>query len=231
VGGRLAHLTLVATGVALLLAPVAQAKDHSLRFKVTSVKGEQTVNWQDSLAYGDCGKITRSGSETIAFKSTKPARLRLLRLPRYTKSGKRHGFTYVGFHGVRTNWTFTRSFQQSPPPPGCPVDPNPTTQASDCGTQGPFKVPISVGWRDGKVELSGRTDPNGSQSPRFKHCDYDGFHAMDLLDATGRLSQRKLTHRRTLKVKVSKKAHEPVGDADGSQTTSLKATVTLKRVR
>jgi hypothetical protein len=231
VGGRLTRLLLVALGVALASAPAAQAKSHPLRFKIVSVTGKQTVNWHDSVAYGDCGTITRSGSQTIAFKSTKPRKLKLLPLPRYTKSGKRRGTTYVGSSFTHGKWTFTRSFQQSPPPAGCLVDPAPADQTSDCGTRGPFKVPIAIGWRDGKVELGGRTDPNGSQAPRFKHCDYDGFHEVDLLDAKGRLSQRKLTHRKTLKVKVSEKANEPTGDAEGSQTTSLKATVTLKRVR
>jgi hypothetical protein len=218
---------------ALAFAPAAEAKNHHLRFKVTSVKGEQTVNWHDSLAYGDCGSVTRSGSQTIAFKSTKPAKLKLLRVPRYTKSGKRHGVTYVGFNFIRSNWIFTRSFQQGPPPPGCPVDPAPAGQAGDCGTQGPFAVGIDIGWRDGAVNLRGVADPNSAQSPNYKHCDYDGFHEVDLLDSKGRLSQKRLTRRshRAIRVKISDTRTEPTGDAEGSQTTSLKATVTLKRVR
>jgi hypothetical protein len=218
--------------VALAFAPAAEARNHYLRFKVVSVKGEQTVNWHDSLAYGDCGTITRSGSQTIAFKSTKPAKLKLLRVPRYTKSGKRHGVTYVGFSFIRSNWTFTRSFQQSPPPPGCLVDPAPAPQASDCGTQGPFAVAVDIGWRDRAVNLRGVANPNSPQSPNFKHCDYDGFHEVDLLDSKGRLSQKRLTSRshRPIRVEVSDKRTEPTGDAEGSQTTSLKATVTLKRV-
>jgi hypothetical protein len=233
VGGSSAKLLIVASLVGLAVAPPAQAKKHYLRFKVTSVKGEQTVTWHDSLAYGDCGQVTRSGSQTIAFTSTKPAKLKLLRIPRYTKSGKRRGFTYVGFNFIRSNWIFTRSFQPSPPPPGCPVDPAPAGQASDCGTQGPFAVGIDIGWRDGAVNLRGVTDPTSPQSPQYKHCDYDGFHEVDLLDSKGRLSQKRLTRRshRPIRLKVSDKRVEPTGDAEGSQTTSLKATVTLKRVR
>ena len=71
---------LLAFLVALALAPAAQAKPHYLRFKVMSVTGAQTVTWHDSVDYGGCGTITRSGSQTISFKSTKPARLKLRRI-------------------------------------------------------------------------------------------------------------------------------------------------------
>jgi hypothetical protein len=224
VGGRLTKPLLVALVGALVLAPSAQAKRHYLRFKVTSVTGAQTVSWHDSIGYGDCGAITRSGIQTIVFKSTRPARLKLLRTGRHNASGENF---------IRANWTFTRSFQQSPPPV-CPAEPAfaRLAQAPDCGTQGPFPVPIDVGWRDGKVSLRGVLDPQSQRHPVYKTCRYDGFHNEDLVDSAGRLSWKRLTGRRkTLKVKVAKKLTEPTPEADGSSTTSLKATVTLKRVR
>jgi hypothetical protein len=231
VGGRLAKSLLVSAGLSLALAPAALGKTHALRFKITAVKGQQTSAWHDSISFGDCGSVTRTGSHTIAFKSAKAAKLKLLPLPLYTKSGKRRGHTYVGFGFPRTKWTHTRSFQQSPRPPGCPPEPGGLQPPPpDCGTQGPFAVPITVGWRDRKVELDGRTDPERPQGPRYENCPYDGSHGVDLLFARGRLSQKRLTHGHTLKVRVKDKETLPIENG-GSQTTSLKATVTLKRAR
>jgi hypothetical protein len=207
---------LVALVAALAFAPAAQAKPHYLRFKITSVWGHQTVNWHETLGDGGCGGAIWTGSQTISFKSTRPARLRLRKIGRHN---------YYGVNFIRANWTFSRSFQQSSPPPGCPPDPERGGQVSDCGTQGPFAVPIDVGWRDGAVELRGVLDPGSERSPEYKACNYDGSHEEDLIDSKGRLSVRRLTHRHTLRAKVSRKA------SDESQTTSLKATVTLKRVR
>jgi hypothetical protein len=216
--------------VALALASPASARNKYLRFKLLSVKGEQTVTWTNSRSFG-CGSVARSGSQTIAFESTGAAQLKLLRVPRSTQSGKRHGFTYVGVNFIRANWTWTRSFQQGPPP-ACPPGPADTAQASDCGTQGPFPVPIDVGWRDGAVNLRG-VAPLGKPRARYQTCEYDGFHEFDLIDSKGRLSQRRLTSRRhrTLTAKVSEKLSEPGEESGGSQTTSLNATVTLKRIR
>jgi hypothetical protein len=209
--------------LALSLAPAAQAKQHYLRFKIVSVTGTQTVSWHDSIGYGDCGNITRNGTQTIAFSSTKPAKLRLLRL-RLSK----HRVTYNGVNFIGSNWIFTRSFQESAPP-ACPVEP---AQAPDCGTQGPFAVPMDIGWRDGKVSLRGVIDPAHQKHPVYKTCRYDGFHNEDLVLSGGRLSQKRLTSRshRAIHVKVSEKVTEPTPEADGSSTTSLKATVTLRRV-
>jgi hypothetical protein len=213
---------LLAFLVALALAPAAQAKPHYLRFKVLSVTGAQTVTWHDSVDYGGCGTITRSGSQTISFKSTKPARLKLRRI----------GATYFGVNFIRANWTFTRSFHQGPPPT-CPAEPAlaHAAQASDCGTQGPFAVPIDIGWRDGAVTLRGVLDPHSQRSPDYRSCEYDGFHEEDLIDSKGRLSKKRLAGRRTIRVKVAGNLTEPTPMAQGSHTTSLKATVTLKRVR
>jgi hypothetical protein len=216
--------------VALALASPAAARNKYLRFEVLSVKGEQNVTWTNSRSFG-CGSVARSGSQTIAFESTRPARLKLLRVPRFTRSGKRHGFTYVGVNFIRANWTWTRNFQQGPPP-ACPPEPAYAAQASDCGTQGAFPVPIDVGWRDGAVNLRG-VAPSTKPRARYQTCEYDGFHEFDLIDSKGRLSQRRLTSRRrhTLTAKVSEKLREPGEESGGSQTTSLNATVKLKRIR
>jgi hypothetical protein len=228
VRSRLATLLLAAALAALALAAPAQAKRHYLRFQVLSVKGEQTATWKDTQASG-CGSVSRSGSQTISFESTRPARLRLLRIPRFTRTGKKRGVTYIGENFIHTNWTLSRTFQQSPPP-ACPPEPAYAAQASDCGTRGPFAVPVDVGWRDGAVTFRGVTD---RYPPAYKTCQYDGFHVWDLINSKGRLSQRKLTRRGrpTLHVKVSARLNEPGAESEGSQTTSLTATVTLRRVR
>jgi hypothetical protein len=228
VGGRLAKLLILGVISALALAPAAQAKKHYLRFKIVSVTGAQTVTWHDTVGFGDCGNITRSGTQTIAFKSTKPAKLKLLRL----KLSK-HKVTYNGVNFIRANWTFTRNYQESPPP-ACPPEPALAhlAQSPDCGTQGPFAVPIDIGWRDGKVNLRGVLDPMREQHPVYKTCRYDGFHNEDLVLSDGKLSQKRLTRRshKAFKVKVAEKANEPTPEAEGSSTVSLKATVTLKRI-
>jgi hypothetical protein len=219
-----AQLLILALLAVLAVAPPALAKPHALRFKITAVKGQQTVDWHDTLSFGDCGSVSRTGSQTIAFKSSKAAKMKLLPL----KRGKR--LTYVGFGFPRTKWTYTRSFQQSPRPAACPPEPGGLQPPPpDCGTRGPFTLPITVGWRDGRVELDGRTDPEGPQAPRYQNCPYEGSHNTELLFSRGRLSQKRLTHRRTLKVTVKGKETLSI-DNGGSQTTSLKATVTLKRV-
>ena len=213
--------------LALLLVPPAQAKRRYLRLQVLSVKGQQTATWRDTQTSG-CGNISRTGSQTISFESTRPARLRLLRIPRFTRTGKKHGVTYVGENFINTNWTLSRTFQQGPPP-SCPPEPY-GAQANDCGTRGPFAVPVDIGWRDGAVTLHAATD---RYPPAYKTCEYDGFHVWDLIDSKGRLSQRRLTSRRrpTLRVNVSARLNEPGAESEGSQTTSLTATVTLRRIR
>jgi hypothetical protein len=236
VGISLARLTLAALLVALLVVPAADAKGHNLRFKILSVQGQQTATWNDTQAFGDCGTIARSGSQTISFESTKPARLSLLRIPRYTKAGKRRGVTYYGINFIHSAWTFSRSFEQSPPP-SCPEEPvfAQAAQASDCGTQGPFAIPIDIGWREGAVQLRGVLDHGapGQRSPHYRSCEYDGFHEFDLIDSKGRLTQRRLVRRpwRPIRVKVSGHSNEPTAESEGSQTTTLEATVTLRRVR
>ena len=223
-GGRPAKLVLVAIALFLALAPAALAKKpHALRFKVTAVSGKQTTDWHDSVSLGECGSVTRSGSQTIVFKSSKAAKLKLLPL----RKGRR--YTYVGFGFPRTKWTYTRSFQQSAPPPGCSPEPGGSQPVPDCGTQGPFTVPLTVGWRDGKVELDGRTNPEGSQAPHYTGCRYEASHSTELLQGFGRLSQRRLTHRKSLSVTVKAKETLDI-DNGGSQTAVLKATVKLKRV-
>jgi hypothetical protein len=235
VGISLTRLTLAALVVALLVVPAADAKGHNLRFKILSVQGQQTVTWNDTQAFGDCGTIARSGSQTISFESTGPTRLSLLRIPRYNKAGKRRGVTYYGINFIHSDWTFSRSFEQSPAP-SCPEEPvfTQAAQASDCGTQGPFAVPIDIGWREGAVQLRAVLDHGapGQRSPHYRSCEYDGFHEFDLIDSKGRLPQRRLVRRpwRPLRVEVSAHSNEPTAESEGSQTTTLEATVTLKRV-
>ena len=216
---RPASLLVVASILALGLAPPAQAKRQYLRFKVLSVTGQQTATWNNTLLSG-CGPIRRSGSQRISFESTQPARLSLLRIPR-----SRDRVTYVGVNFVRANWTLTRTFQQVFPS-ACPEP----SGASDCGTRGPFPVPVNVGWRGGAVTLRAAT--NRIAQP-YRNCDYDGFHQFDLIDSKGRLSQRRLTsrRRRTISVRVSARLNEPGAESEGSQSTELVATVRLRRVR
>ena len=221
--------------VALIVVPAADAKRHSLRFNILSVQGQQTVTWSDTRAFGDCGTIARSGSQTISFESTEPARLSLQRIPRYTRAGERRGITYYGVNFIHADWTFSRSFEQSPPP-SCPEPVLAQAgQASDCGTQGPFAVPINIGWRDGSVQLRAVLDHGapGQRSPQYRSCEYDGFHEFDLIDSKGRLPQRRLTRRpwRAIRVRLSGHSNEPTAESEGSQTTALEATVKLRRVR
>jgi hypothetical protein len=227
VSARLAGILAAVWLLALAIAAPAQARPHYLRFQVLSVKGQQTANWKDTQQSG-CGSISRSGSQTITFESTRPARLRLLRIPRFTRTGKKRGVTYTGENFIHTNWNLSRTFQQSAPP-ACPPEPL-AAQASDCGTRGPYAVPIDIGWRDGAVTLRGVTD---RYPPAYKTCEYDGFHVWDLINSKGRLSQRKLTRRGrpTLRAKVSTRLNEPGAESQGSQTTVLTATVTLRRTR
>ena len=106
-------------------------------------------------------------------------------------------------------------------------------QTTDCGTKGPFAVPIDIGWRGGALELRGVLARGFQRAPHYESCEYDGFHELDLIDSKGRLSQRRLTsrRRRTLRVKVSGRVEEPTAESEGSQNTTLSATVTLKRIR
>jgi hypothetical protein len=223
---------LVAGLLGLALAAPAQANPGYLRFEVLSVKGEQTATWSGTREGLDgCGTVARSGSQTISFESLGSARLSLQRLPRTNpRTGKRRGFTYFGRDVVPTNWTFSRIFQESMPA-SCP--PPEGTQASDCGTQGPFPVPVSVGWRGGAVEFRGVLSREFGRSPNYESCEYEAYHALTLIDSKGRLSQRRLTRRgrRTIRVEVSGRMNDPAVEGDGSQTTTLAATVTLRRVR
>jgi hypothetical protein len=228
---RPAYLLVLASLLTLALAPPAQAaRRHYLRLEVVSVKGQQTVNWNDTRQSG-CGNVSRSGSQTISFESLRPGRLSLLRIPRFTRSGKRRrGVTYIGVNFVPTNWTLSRTFQQSPPP-SCPPPAEPyAAQASDCGTRGPFAIPVDVGWREGAVTLRAATDRIASP---YRRCEYDGFHEFDLIDSKGRLSQRTLTSRRrgSISVRVSARKNEPAAESVGTQTTVLAATVVLRRSR
>lgn len=240
---RRACLLVAGSLLALTLAPPAEAKPRYLRVEV-SVQGQQTATWSITDQVGECGTSTRSGTQTIAFESPRPARLSLRRFPRTDpRSGKRRGVTFFGTDVVSTNWTFTRTFQRSSPPPGCPPPDEEivAAQTGGCGTQGPFEVPISVGWRGtalpsdprtGTVELRGILDRNrpGQRTPNYSDCEYDGTHIADLLHSKGRLSQGRLTSGRTIRVKVSAGEKLPESES-GSQTTTLTATVTLRRLR
>jgi hypothetical protein len=231
---RLASLLIAASLLALvLLAPPAQAKSRSLRFQVVSIKGQQTANWTGTRGSG-CGTIHRSGSQTISFESVRPARLSLRGFPRRDpRTGKRRrGFDYFGWGVVLANWTFTRTFQESSPP-SCPPPEEPiAAQASDCGTKGPYARPVTVGWRGGFVEFRGIMDP-ARPRPTYRTCEYEALHQYELIDSKGRLPQRRLTRRsrRPIRVKVTERLKEPAVEGQGSQTTVLEATVTLKRLR
>jgi hypothetical protein len=232
---RLASLLVAGSLLALALAPPGQAKPRYLRFEVVSVKGEQTAIWSGTReGLQGCGTVARSGSQTISFESLGPTRLSLKRLPRTNpRTGKRRGFTYFGRDAVPTNWTFSRTFQESTPP-SCPPPEDPeAAPASDCGTKGPFPAPVSVGWRDGAVEFRGVLSREFGPSPNYETCEYEAYHALTLIDSKGRLSQRRLTRRgrRTISVEVSGRMNDPAVEGDGSQTTTLAATVTLRRVR
>lgn len=230
---RLAIVLIAGSLLALALAPAAQAKSRYLRFQVVSVKGQQTANWTGTQESG-CGTIHRSGSQTISFESARPARLRLRGFPRGNpRTGKRRrGFDYFGVNAVPAHWTFTRTFQQSTPP-SCPPQEEPivAAQASDCGTKGPYPAAFTVGWRGGFVEFRGVLD-NDVPRPVYRNCEYEGLHENTLIDSKGRLPQRRLTSRsrRPIRVKVSERLKEP-GEGEGSQTTVLEATVTLRRLR
>jgi hypothetical protein len=241
---RLAGLLVAGSLLALALAPSVPAKPRYLRFAV-SVQGQQTANWSATDS-GECG-TTRGGSQTISFESVRPARLSLRRFPRTDpRTGKRRDFTFFGIDAIPTNWTFTRTYHQTTPP-GCPPPGEEpeivAAQARGCGTQGPFEVPTSVGWRGtakpgdergGTVELRGILDRRapGQRYPSYTDCPYDGTHIADLIDSKGRLAQRRLTSRRrgAIRVKVSAREELPESES-GSQTTTLAATVTLRRIR
>jgi hypothetical protein len=238
---RLASLLAAGFVLALALAPPAQAKPpRLLRFEV-SVRGQQTTTWSDTQLSG-CGTTSRSGSQTISFESRRPARLSLRRFRRTDpRTGRKRDFTYFGTDIVSTDWTFTRTFEQSAPP-SCPPEEPVAAQASDCGTQGPFEVPVTVGWRGtatpgdrrgGSVELRGilPRDRPGQRAPVYKTCEYEASHLADLLPTSGRLSQRRLLKRRrgAIRVEVSDREKLPASES-GSQTTTLAATVTLRRV-
>jgi hypothetical protein len=235
---RLASLIVAGSLLALALAPPAQAKPRYLRFEVLSVRGEQTATWSGTReGLQGCGTVTRGGSQTISFESLGPSRLALKRLPRTNpRTGKRRGFTYFGRDSVPTNWTFSRTFQESTPP-SCPPPEDPeaaqAAQASDCGTKGPFPSPVSVGWRAGALEFRGVLSREFGPSPHYETCEYEAYHALTLIDSKGRLSQRRLTRRgrRTIRVKVSGRMNDPAVEGDGSQITTLAATVTLRRLR
>ena len=228
--------------LALALAPAAQAKPRYLRFEV-SVQGQQTVTWSATES-ASAARPPRAVSQTISFESPRPARLSLRRFRRTDpRTGKKRDFTYFGADLVSTDWTFTRTFEKSAPP-NCPPPEEPiVAQASDCGTQGPFETPITVGWRGtakpgnrrgGTVELRGilAAKGRGSATPSYRTCEYEATHSADLLHSIGRLSQRRLTSRRpgAIRVKVSEREKLPASES-GSQTTTLDATVTLRRVQ
>jgi len=230
---RLASLLAVTSLLALAAAPPALAKPRNLRFQVLSVKGQQTANWTGTRESG-CGTIHRSGSQTISFESLRPARLSLRGFPRIDPRTRkrRRGFDYFGWGIVPANWTFTRTFQESAPP-SCPPSEEPVAaQASDCGTKGPYARPVTVGWRGGFVEFRGVMDPNRPK-PNYRTCEYEAYHQHELIDSKGRLSKRRLTSRsrRPIRVRVSARLKEPAVEGEGSQTTVLEATVTLKRLR
>jgi hypothetical protein len=230
---RLASLVVLACLVALAVVPPAQAKSRNLRFQVLSVKGQQTANWTGTRESG-CGTIHRGGSQTISFESVRPARLSLRGFPRINPRTRkrRRGFDYFGWGSVLANWTFTRTFQESAPP-GCPPSEEPVAaQASDCGTKGPYARPVTVGWRGGFVEFRGVMDP-ARPRPTYETCEYEALHQYSLIDSKGRLSKRRLTSRsrRHIRVSVSERLQEPAVEGEGSQTTVLEATVTLRRLR
>jgi hypothetical protein len=209
---------LLALAAALLVIAVpADAKRKTARFEVVSVKGEQTATWSQTLE-GGCNP-TESGKQTIAFQSTRRARIKL----RQIGSGRFKGA--IGNAEIPTTWTFTREFNRT-----CPAEP-----AFDCGKQGPLSVPMSVVYSSG--ELSRRRELSVSgvahDGPGYRTCEYSGYHEVDLLDNFGRLSEKTVFKRRRKRIHVKLSAHrtEKLADTGGAQTTDLHASVTLRRIR
>jgi hypothetical protein len=86
----------------------------------------------------------------------------------------------------------------------------------------------------GDVRTAGwRCELSSYFAAAIETCEYEAYHALTLIDSKGRLSQRRLTRRgrRTIRVKVSGRMNDPAVEGDGSQITTLAATVTLRRLR
>jgi hypothetical protein len=144
------------------------------------------------------------------------------------RTGRRLGFTYFGNATAPTSWTFSRGFQEMTPPSCPPAE----AVATDCGTQGPFPVPVNIGWRAGFLEFRGLLNRRFHRSPNFESCEYEAYHELSLLDSRGRLAQRRLARGpRTMRVELSRRLNERAAEGDGSQTTTFAATVTLRRLR
>lgn len=223
---------LVVTG-SLLAPPAADAAKlrptRTARFTVVALKGQQTATWSLISRYSQAcqGEIHESGSQTIAFKNTGKARLKI----RLYVHG-RNKFT-LGSTDVHTGWIFTRDFSRFATPNTCSGTSAEAiaSQSYDCGQQGPFPVPMNISYR-GTLELSGVLNGVNGRGPSYKACDYEGYHETDILDAEGRLSRRKVfSRRKTIHVHVSARRQETLADGDGTQTTALTADATLRRLR
>jgi hypothetical protein len=227
---------LVLTAAALLvtgslIAPTAAdaAKRRSARFAVVELKGEQKATWQQVSRYSQAcqGEIHESGAQTIAFVSTGKAKLKIKRI------GHGRFKSSYGTTNVPTGWTFTRTYDRSQTANTCPPSPYAgAAQSYDCGTQGPFPVPMGLSYR-GTVELSAVLNGVNGKGPNYRTCAYEGYHEQDILDAEGKLSSKKVwgRKRKTFHVHLAAHRDESLADGAGSQSTTLTADVTLKRTR
>jgi hypothetical protein len=210
-----------------LLLPSAAGAARTARFKVVAVDGEQTATWRQVLRYAEAcqGEVRESGRQTIAFESTSKPTLAV----RQISAGRGLTSTF-GSALVRADWTFTREFTRSSTPNTCTGDPEvATSQAPDCGTQGPFPVSMTLSYKTGELGLDGILTKR--PAPVFRTCEYEGLHELDLTDGFGGLATRKLFNprRRTIEVHIRERAVEELADGVGSQTTVLDANVTLRR--
>jgi hypothetical protein len=219
------RLTVALFLIALVSSPAARASGRPHAQFTVSVTGSQQTSWNETV-HSDRPCVspgyTSSGTQTIVFKSEQPGRLRIV------SAGHRRGY---GNAVVRTDWLFTRSYQESRIEPMCPsLDPPPPP--TGCGTKGPYSVPAHLDYDGRRVSLSGVINYTpGQQGPDYDSCGYEGFHEVDLLDSYGRLKLRRALSGRAhaITVPLSTRVKTDLPDSDGSSTTTLSAVVTLKR--
>jgi hypothetical protein len=188
------------------------APAHAATFKV-SLKGEQVTSYSQTLQ-GSCSG-TESGKQTIAIASTRPGKVKLIRL------GHGRVRPLYGSGNIQTDWRFDRTFASACAPP-----------PYDCGAQGPVPVQLNLSYRGGEFTLSGVANGVGGKGPSYRTCNYEGYHETDLQDALGRISARKLLHtRKPFHLVLKAHRNETLADTNGKQTTDVHIDATLRRVR
>jgi hypothetical protein len=227
---RLAFARLTAASLvlaALLAAAPADARVRRLHF-TASVKGHQTVIWQQVFSApgaDPCASTATSrGSQTISFES--PRRGRLL-VAIYSRR------LAVGGGQVPADWTFDRQFSQSQTDPAC-IDPSLAEQPSPpCGRQGPFHYYVGFRYDGRKLEIGFAVDIHrpGTSGPRYGTCEYEAYHNAELIDTRARLPLKALLRHRSFRLHFARRLNENDPQNGVSQTTTLSADVTLRRVR